>query len=48
MTLLCNILDVLLLVLGHVAEVGEDDEAGEEAGQRVDGRGHQTVSGTKT
>ena len=42
--LICHVLYLLVLRLGHVAEVGEDDEAGEEAGEGVDGGGDQTVA----
>ena len=44
LTLIGHSVDGLVLGLGHVAEVGEDDEAGEEACERVDGGGDQTVS----
>ena len=37
-------MDVLVLVLCHVAQIGEDYEPGEEAGQGVDGRSDETVS----
>ena len=43
-TLVCHRLDVLVLGVRHVAQVGEDDEAGEEAGAGVDGAGDETVS----
>lgn len=38
--------DVLLCPQGHVAEVGEDDEAGEKAGEAVDGHSDEAVAGT--
>ena len=38
-----HVLNTLVLGLGHVAEVGEDHEPGEEAGEGVDGRGDETV-----
>jgi hypothetical protein len=43
-TLLCNILNVFILVFCHVTKVSEDDESGEEAGQRIHGGRDQTVS----
>jgi len=43
-TLLCNILNVFVLIFCHVTKVSEDDESGEEAGQRIHGRRDQTVS----
>ena len=36
-TLICYSVDGLVLCLCHVAEVGEDHKAGEEAGEAVDG-----------
>lgn len=34
------------MLVGHVPEEGEDHEAGEETGQRIDGAGDDGVSGS--
>ena len=38
-----DVLDVLVVPLGHVAEVGEDDEPGEQTREGVNHRRYQTV-----
>ena len=47
-TVHCDVLDVLSPEPSHVAQVGEDHEAGEETREGVHARGHQTVSAGKT
>jgi len=42
-TLVRHIGDVFALRVGHVAQVGEDHKAREEAGEGVDRRGHQAI-----
>ena len=44
-TLVCDVLYILSLWFGHVSEVGEDNEPGEEACEGVHGRRHQAVPG---
>lgn len=42
--ILCHIVHILLPHFSHVAQHGEDDEAGQEAGQTVHRAGDQRVS----
>lgn len=39
-----DLVDTLPLDVGHVPEDGEDDEAGQEAGEAVDGTGEDGVA----
>ena len=46
--LFSHLFDVPVLIVSHVPEVGENDEAGKETGGAVDDRGEQTIPEKKT